>query len=118
MENKFCWRCNGEVKMLNDEEFELCRNAWFHGKQVVDSELKKRNIENYIWLEEIETFEQYRYLLEMYQIITGEYEPNPLAIMHHQISQFGKDCPNCGKPFRTPKARYCASCGFGKENLS
>ncbi|UMY65137.1 MULTISPECIES: hypothetical protein [unclassified Flavobacterium] len=117
MEEKFCWRCNVKVKMLDDEEFELCRNASLYGKRIIDEELKKRKIHNHIWLHEIETRERYRYLLEMYRIITGEYEPNPLAIFHHKISEFGKDCPNCKKPFRTPKARYCPSCGYGKENV-
>lgn len=107
-----------EVKMLDDNEFKLCRDAWFGGKKIVEEEIKKKNVKDYVWLEEIETFEQYRYMLEMYRLITGEYESNPNAILHHQISQFGKDCPNCEKPFRTPKARYCPSCGYGKENLS
>ncbi|WP_156062665.1 hypothetical protein [Flavobacterium chilense] len=54
----------------------------------------------------------------MYRIITGEYESNPLAILHHRRSQFGKDYPNCKKPFRTPRAIYCAGCGYGSENLT
>ena len=54
----------------------------------------------------------------MYRIITGEYESNPLAILHHRRSQFGKDCPNCKKPFRTSRAIYCAGCGYGSENLT
>lgn len=118
MEEKFCWRCDMKVKMLDDDEFKLCREAWFGGKKVVEKELAKRKIENFVWLDKIETFEQFRYLLEMYKLITGEYESNPNAILHHQRSQFGKDCPNCEKPFRTPKARYCPSCGYGKENLT
>ncbi|KAF2331659.1 hypothetical protein [Flavobacterium nitrogenifigens] len=118
MEERFWWRCNTEVKMLDDYEFKLCRDAWFEGKKVVEKELEKRNIKDFVWLDKIETFEQYRYLLEMYRILTGEYESNPLAILHHQSSQFGKDCPNCKKPFRTSRAIYCASCGYGSENLT
>ncbi len=118
MEEKYCWRCDTKVKMLNDEEFNLCREAFIHGKKVVEEELLKRNIQSYIWLEKIETFEKFRYLIEMYRLITGEYESNPNAILHHQRSQFGKECPNCEKPFRTPKAKYCPSCGYGAENLT
>lgn len=118
MEETFCWRCDMKVKMLDDNEFKLCQEAWFRGKKIVEDELKTRQIKNYVWLDKLETFEQYRYLLEMYRIITGEYEPNPLAILHHQRSQFGKDCPKCKKPFRTPKAKYCVSCGYGSENLT
>lgn len=104
--------------MLDDKEFNLCRKAFVHGKSIVEEELEKRNIQNYVWLEKIETLEKFRYLLEMNRIITGEYESNPNAILHHQRSQFGKECPNCEKPFRTPKAKYCPSCGYGAENLT
>ncbi|SFD62007.1 hypothetical protein [Flavobacterium phragmitis] len=118
MEERFCWRCDTRVKMLNDEEFKLCMEAFMHGKKVVEKELERRNIKDFVWLEKIETFEKYRYLLEMYRIITGEYESNPLAILHHRSSHFGKDCPNCSKPFRTSRAIYCPSCGYGAENLT
>jgi len=118
MEEKFCWRCDTKVKMLDDDEFKLCQEALFDGKKVVEEELKRKKIKDYIWLDKIETFEKYRYMLEMYRLITGEYESNPLAILHHQISQFGKDCPECKKPFRTSKAIYCPYCGFGSENLT
>lgn len=118
MEEKFCWRCNMKVIMLDDPEFELCQEALLNGKNVVEKELEKRNIQNYVWLDKIETFEKYRYFLEMYKLITGKYESNPLAILHHQRSQFGKDCPNCEKPFRSPNAIYCPSCGYGSENLT
>lgn len=118
MEEKFCWRCDMKVKMLNDHDFNLCREAIIYGKEVVEKELKKRDIRDYVWLDKIETFEKYRYLLEMYKLITGEYESNPLAILHHQRSQFGKECPNCQKLFRTSRAIYCVSCGYGSENLT
>ena len=118
MEEKYCWRCDMKVKMLDDIEFDLCRKAILHGKIAVEEELKKRKIHSYVWLEKIETFEKFRYLLEMYRLITGEYESNPNAILHHQRSQFGKECPNCEKLFRTPKAKYCPSCGFGTESLT
>lgn len=41
MEERFCWRCDTEVKMLDDNEFKLCRDAWFEGKEVVEKELEK-----------------------------------------------------------------------------
>ena len=88
MIGKFCWRCRMEVKMLDDDEFILCREAWFNGKKVVEEELLRRNIKDYVWLDKIETFEQFRYLLEMYKIITGEYESNPNAILHHHLPRF------------------------------
>ncbi|WP_428232715.1 hypothetical protein [Flavobacterium sp.] len=118
MESKYCWRCKMNVNMLTDEEFNLCREAMFKGKIIVEQELKRRNVKKHIWINEIKTFEKFRYFLEMYKLITGEIETNPNAIFHHQINQYGKDCPVCSKPYRTPLARYCVNCGYGKEILT
>jgi hypothetical protein len=50
-------------------------------------------------------------LLDYYFDITGYRETEPAAIMHHRISQYGPPCENCGKPYRTPEASFCAACG-------
>jgi ATP phosphoribosyltransferase regulatory subunit HisZ len=48
--------------------------------------------------------------LEMYEEITGFKETNPNALFHHRLSMYGPPCHVCGKPLRTPQARYCAMC--------
>lgn len=118
MKIKYCWRCEMEVAMLTDEELNLCHRAIDEGKNLVENEIEHRNIENYTWFDKIETFERFRYFLEMYRVITGQIETNPNAIWHHRINQYGKDCPNCSKPLRTNSAKFCAACGFGKEDLN
>ncbi len=50
-------------------------------------------------------------LLKYYEKISGFKETEPNAIMHHRISDYGSICKNCGKPYRIPKASYCAACG-------
>jgi hypothetical protein len=50
-------------------------------------------------------------LLDFYNNLTDFGETNHLAILHHQISQYGTPCENCGKPYRTPLASFCAACG-------
>jgi len=32
--------------------------------------------------------------------------------MQHRLSDLGPDCQDCGKPLRTPRARFCAECGW------
>lgn len=50
-----------------------------------------------------------------YQDITGFAETNPNAIMHHRLALYGGPCSNCGKPLRTPQARFCAACGASRS---
>ncbi len=120
MENKWCWRCQITIPMLNQEEFKQCIEAREKGKSFVKAEIQKRNIQAFEWLgDKLYGGEKQRYFIEMYRVITGFYtENNPNAIWHHLISLYGADCLQCSKPLRTKEARYCASCGFGKENLT
>jgi len=55
--------------------------------------------------------DSYQPLLKFYEEVTGFEETEPNAIMHHRIAQYGPPCENCGKPYRTPKASFCAACG-------
>lgn len=55
--------------------------------------------------------ERGRLLLDYYESVTGEKETVPNAVMHHRIAQYGPLCEQCGKPYRTPKASFCAACG-------
>lgn len=55
--------------------------------------------------------ERHKELLDYYNNLTGDNETVPNAIMHHRIAQYGPPCENCGKPYRTTKASFCAACG-------
>ncbi len=55
--------------------------------------------------------EIFRPVCEAYKRMTGMDEPNHNAIMHHRLSLYGPACEYCGKPLRTPRANFCASCG-------
>ncbi len=54
--------------------------------------------------------------LDLYEHITGFKETNLNAIHHHRLSLYGSPCQVCGKPLRTPLARYCANCGVEKHH--
>lgn len=51
-----------------------------------------------------------RQALALYMEITGFPETNANALYHHRLSIYGPPCHECGKPLRTPQARYCAMC--------
>jgi hypothetical protein len=48
--------------------------------------------------------------LALYEEFTGFRETNANALWHHRLSMYGPPCHACGKPLRTPQARYCAMC--------
>ena len=48
--------------------------------------------------------------LDVYERLTGFKETNPNALWHHRLGIYGPPCQACGKPLRTPQARYCAMC--------
>jgi hypothetical protein len=49
--------------------------------------------------------------LDLYEEMTGLRETNINAIWHHRLKDYGLPCTECGKPLRTPQARFCAACG-------
>lgn len=54
-------------------------------------------------------------VLAKYNELTGFFESNTNAIWHHRRVLFGPVCDTCGKPVRTPRARFCAECGTTTE---
>lgn len=104
MKEMYCWRCDMVIPMLDDEEYmrvhkregEIWKNRENYSKNGLA--VFKRSIGEAV--------------LEEYNKITGFNETNYLAIYHHRISIYGEPCGNCGKPLRTPLARFCAACGW------
>lgn len=84
-----------EVPMLDDLEFK-------RAKELYSTAFKNTKTD------------RFQSLLDYYNDLTSFIETEPAAIMHHQISQYGEDCEVCGKPYRTPLARFCAACGHIK----
>ena len=89
-----------EIPMLDKEEFKIASELYSKGFKTTKSSRK----------------EKFNELLEYYCSLTGFRETEPNAIMHHSLEQIGPDCENCGKPYRTPKAKLCVSCG-NKRNI-
>lgn len=102
MEVKWCWRCKCDIPMLNEEEYSVAYKLFWEG------------LGNFSVLMNAERFCSF---LKYYEEVTGVKEKEPNTVLHHRISLYGMDCPNCSKPLRTPKARYCAACGFGIEDF-
>jgi hypothetical protein len=84
-----------EVPMLDDEEYKIAIKL--HRECMVHLSPPRE--------------ERFKPMLDYYNNLTGFGETEPNAIFHHRISQYGPPCENCGKPYRTPKASFCAASG-------
>lgn len=103
MQLKYCWRRQKEVSVFDKEEASTLVKLFRQGMNNREKGLKGTN-------------ERFSALRTYYKTLTGVELETPNAIWSHMM-RYGPDCPRCEKPLRTPKARYCAACGFGKEEL-
>lgn len=97
MKMLFCWRCQCEMPMLDEAEFDLVAATWSQCAQVFPRKAPLR--------------EMFDPALDEYEKLTGYRETNPNALWHHRIALYGPPCSRCGKPLRSPKAAFCAACG-------
>lgn len=100
MQKLWCWRCKMEVTMLNEEEYSIAYELY--GKMIKNLSANTKE-------------ERSKELVEYYFNLTGEMDTNPNSIIHHRIALYGPTCENCGRPYRTPKASFCAACGHKRE---
>ena len=107
MQQLWCWRCRMVVPMLDDAEFERVIQHLRDGKSEL---IHAPPTEGPAWEHPVMTTATKR-LLDEYNRITGFGETNPNAVWHHQISLYGPPCHSCGKPLRSPTARFCTACG-------
>ena len=109
MKNYFCWRCKIEIPMLEEAEWKrlapLLTNHIAETKRI----RKEKNCDLATAKSLAETA-----ACDLYFEMTGFRETNINALWHHRLSLYGKECPKCGHLLRTPKARFCANCGFRK----
>jgi len=87
-----------EIPMLGDAEYQKAQLLYETGMKNNGVSLNNKQ-------------ERFKALLDYYFEVTGFKETEPNAIMHHRIEQYGPPCENCGKPYRTKQATFCAACG-------
>jgi hypothetical protein len=109
----YCWRCCTDVPMLDETEFAVVEALYFQAVTTIKANARLQDAG--IRAEFI--MQQYQPVLEAYRRITGQdHTTHPSDLMHHRIAKYGPICVQCGKPLRTPKAKYCAACGADRPN--
>lgn len=49
--------------------------------------------------------------MDLYEQMTSCRLDHPDMLYAVRLSSYGRPCPECAKPFRTPRAKLCAECG-------
>ncbi|WP_224240340.1 hypothetical protein [Hyalangium gracile] len=98
----WCWRCQMDVPMLDEDEFQAMWRLYSERAPGANGLRQEENSP---------LRERFLPMLEEYKRLTGMAETNPNAVVHHRLSLYGPPCAACGKPLRTPQARHCAACG-------
>ncbi len=102
----YSWRENQIVPMLDEDEWQSMEPLLHASVTAV----KTYRAENGCNLAEaklgVETEMERRYFE-----LTGTKVPSYESIYYPRRSNYGRFCPTCSKPFRTPKAPFCAECG-------
>lgn len=87
--------------MLDEDEWAEVESELTTGVRMVQEHCETHSVS----LRETPTESFFSRALGVYERITGVREPNPNALWHHRVAQYGPPCHRCGKPLRTPNAR-------------
>src|SRR4051794_6813373 len=107
---RFCWRCGTDMPMLSESEWE--RIAPFLKNAYLVDEMQEYRAVHGCSQDDARSRGTGARARRVFQEITGMPESNFSAILHHRANLYGPDCGRCGKPLRTPQARYCATCDW------
>ncbi len=102
----YCWRCKTELPMLTEEEWQTVSPFLSDGVAQIKAYRELHGCS----LAEATSKGFGRFALIAYERLTGVKETNANALFHHRLSLYGPPCHSCGKPLRTPQARFCAAC--------
>lgn len=102
----YCWRCRMNIPMLTETEWDAVSPLLANAVE----QIKLYRAAHQCSLAEAQQKGFGQQALAAYEQITGFKETNPNALFHHRLSMYGPPCHACGKPLRTPQARYCAMC--------
>lgn len=105
----YAFRIGQDADLLTDEEwseiapFLQDRLKW----------IKAYRMEQGCSLDEARQFEPVgQAALDKYETLTGLRLDHPEQLWGVRMQDYGSLCPKCSRPFRTPRAKMCAECGF------
>lgn len=109
----WCWRCQMDIPMLDEEEFARISSLLSDGFRATKEFRETHGLP----LQGLDMSARFAPALAEYRRITGFDETNHNALFHHRMSLYGPPCSSCGKPIRTRTARRCGACGASCESV-
>lgn len=104
MKTIYCWKCQKGLPMLDKRE-------WARFEPIYTDCLRAAKDAKGKGMSDAEVITRFAPALSKWREMTGYEETEFERLWHHQLAKYGKPCKKCGKPLRTPKARFCAACG-------
>lgn len=111
MKRLWCWRCESEMPMLDEEEFA----EWHKVLRACTEDVKAHRRRFDATLDESPVDQILAPARKKYEELTGMADCHQNAIHHHRISLYGPPCSSCRKVLRTPTASKCWECGQDRE---
>jgi len=113
-QDKYCYKLGYVIPMLTDEEFEqirphlgiielIKRYRTQTGCSLLEA---KTHVEN-----NLDEMTQKSEAMAIYEKLTGQRLNSMDELYLTPLPDYGRPCPSCGKPFRSPRAKFCAECG-------
>lgn len=109
MRKAYSYRLKRDIVLLNDQEFAPIGGML---RDVLKSIMAYRKTYNVGLDEAAKKNVVGQAALATYEKLTGLRLNGYLALYHVSLSKYGRLCPSCEKPFRTPRAKICAECGY------
>lgn len=102
----YSFRMRAEVPLLTEEEYAPIRAAL--GNRI-------KAIMDYRRAHKCSLDEARQYsapaAMDLYEGITGLRLEHPDQLYAVRLAEYGRPCPVCSRPLRTPRAKLCAECG-------
>lgn len=105
----YSYKLRREVPLLSDQEWKI---IGAHFDNYIQAIKTYRELHGCSLDEARDRNPQGQAALAAYEALTGVRLDHPEQLYALPLSKYGRPCPSCSRPFRTPRARMCAECGY------
>jgi hypothetical protein len=104
----YSWKLKRRLPMLSDEEFAPIKAALQNRVERIRA-YRRRHPDSPLAEAVQHSGDD---ALDYYEQASGVRLTHPDDLYWVQLSRYGRPCPNCDRPFRTPRAMLCVECGL------